>query len=396
MALGEGNTFIGRSAGANNTGNKNIFLGFDAGKNETGSEKLYIDNSDVSTPLLYGEFDKNKLTINDSLVAKNFQMTDGAVDGYLLKSNSAGKATWTSPSNFAIGPWNVSGDDIYKSNTGNVGIGTSAPTEKLEVVGNMKVNAGRISITNTGNSVFIGEDAGKNDNLGGHFNTFLGYKAAETNVIGNNNIAVGAGALYQGTSSTFNVAVGNEALRFNDSNSNTAIGYKAGYTTTGSNNTFVGKEAGYFNNGSGNIFIGYAAGILATGSNKLFIENTNTTTPLIYGEFDNNEVGINTSNPSSTFEVGGSFGMTFKNSQVAGTDQPDASAVIWRYNSGTGNINLPAASNCANRVYKILNQTGGVRTITSFINTNNIATTTIPDGGVLTLVSDGAGWFEIK
>ena len=88
--------------------------------------------------------------------------------------------------------------------------------------------------------------------------------------------------------------------------------------------------------------------------------------------------------------------MTFRNGQIAGTNQPDASAVVWRYSSGTGNIDLPAASSCSNRVYKILNQTTVTLTISTFTNTSNVATSSIPDGGVLTLISDGTGWYEIK
>jgi hypothetical protein len=39
--------------------------------------------------------------------------------------------------------------------------------------------------------------------------------------------------------------------------------------------------------------LGYNAGYNETGSNKLYIDNSGTTTPLIYGEFDNQFVKIN-------------------------------------------------------------------------------------------------------
>jgi hypothetical protein len=65
---GNSNTFLGYWAGAfNQTGIGNVFLGYNAGYSETGSNKLYIANSLTATPLIYGEFDNNILTINGNL-----------------------------------------------------------------------------------------------------------------------------------------------------------------------------------------------------------------------------------------------------------------------------------------------------------------------------------------
>jgi hypothetical protein len=62
-----------------------------------------------------------------------------------------------------------------------------------------------------------------------------------------------------------------------------------------SNNVLIGTSAGSsLTTGSSNVLIGYTAGnALTTESNKLYIENSNSTTPLIYGEFDNDLVRIN-------------------------------------------------------------------------------------------------------
>jgi len=54
--------------------------------------------------------------------------------------------------------WTTSGNNMYSSNTGNVGIGTTNPTHKLEVVGNIKATGiiGNIvegSTSVTGNTV---------------------------------------------------------------------------------------------------------------------------------------------------------------------------------------------------------------------------------------------------
>jgi hypothetical protein len=58
----------------------------------------------------------------------------------ILKMNSAGDA-WTCADDTSGGSskWTTSGNNIYNSNTGNVGIGTSTPTKKLEIGGDMNV-----------------------------------------------------------------------------------------------------------------------------------------------------------------------------------------------------------------------------------------------------------------
>jgi len=65
---GHYNTIVGNEAGYKMvSGTKNIFLGFQAGYHETGSNKLYIDNKGSTTPLIYGDFTKNELTVNGKL-----------------------------------------------------------------------------------------------------------------------------------------------------------------------------------------------------------------------------------------------------------------------------------------------------------------------------------------
>jgi hypothetical protein len=62
------------------------------------------------------------------------------------------------------------------------------------------------------------------------------------------------------------------------------VGGYSGYGNIGKQfNAWVG--AGQSATGNGNIFIGYNAGSYETGSNKLYIANSNTSKPLIYGDF---------------------------------------------------------------------------------------------------------------
>lgn len=65
---GSQNTFIGTKTGLNNTtGSGNVYIGHAAGENETGNNKFILHNSNQSPPLIYGEFDSSRLTVNNHL-----------------------------------------------------------------------------------------------------------------------------------------------------------------------------------------------------------------------------------------------------------------------------------------------------------------------------------------
>ncbi|OGP55147.1 MAG: hypothetical protein A2Y65_11120 [Deltaproteobacteria bacterium RBG_13_52_11] len=143
-------------------------------------------------------------------------------------------------------------------------------------------------------NTFLGSSAG-NANTTGNFNTFLGYYAGNANTTGYDNTFVGKYAGNANTTGYDNTFVGNAAGNANTTgNYNTFLGQIAGnHNTTGSANTFLGFGAGRNATGSANVFLGYAAGYNETGSNKLYIDNTDTATPLIYGEFNINILAIN-------------------------------------------------------------------------------------------------------
>jgi len=64
---GVNNTAAGYQAGYYNLGSSNVFLGRRAGFNETGSSTLYIETSERSDPLIYGNFSTRDIKINGSL-----------------------------------------------------------------------------------------------------------------------------------------------------------------------------------------------------------------------------------------------------------------------------------------------------------------------------------------
>jgi len=127
-------------------------------------------------------------------------------------------------------------------------------------------------------------------------NTWYGLNAGNLTMTGLDNTFIGYASGNQNTSGSSNSFLGMYAGNINSTgHDNTFLGYEAGsFNTTGYSNTFIGGYAGYSNDaGIGNVFIGYYAGYNETSSNKLYIDNSDTATPLIYGEFDNNVVTVN-------------------------------------------------------------------------------------------------------
>ena len=293
MNIGEQNTALGKGAGQNsNNTSGNVFIGYEAGKDENGSNKLYIENSDSPTPLIGGDFDTDEveingslsvngnatawnletalditvggnLIINDSILANNIKITTGTpAEGKILTSDAEGNASWQDAANTGAEELN----DLIDAKTKYTSI----------FVGE---NSGQNVISNSQNTA-MGFHSFTNNTTGGANNVF-GKEAMESNINGNFNTAMGLRSLYSNTSGDNNTAIGNYSLYNNlEGNNNTAIGYNAG---KGAVETSI----------SGSVFIGNSAGYSETEDNKLYIENTNSTTPLIGGDFDADYVDIN-------------------------------------------------------------------------------------------------------
>jgi hypothetical protein len=269
---------------------------------------------------------------------------------------------------------------VIKRNTGFMGINQGNPGQQLDVNGNINISSSNgyyigsskvLSITGSDN-LFAGVSAGAANNTGSS-NTFIGKTAGQSNTGGNDNTALGFAALNSNTTTSFN----------------TALGSGAGVFSTGSNNVLVGYGAGVLS-GSNNIMIGFSAGGTESGNNKLYIDNSNTSSPLIYGDFSKDSMSVN-----GSLHIDGAMGLRVKASQVAGTNNPNATGGIWIYASGSGTIDLTGAA-YTDRVLIILNNTGATRTISSYRDLANTAQTTIANNISLWLVHDGTNWRQIK
>jgi len=161
-----------------------------------------------------------------------------------------------------------------------------------------------------GSSLFIGTNAGQNDDGSNNNNTFIGVDAGHSNITGEDNTANGYEALYNNTTGNYNTGNGYKALVNNTTGSyNTANGNNALYSnTTGNNNTSIGNEALYDNTtGNDNTALGHQADVgsgglsnaTAIGANALVSQSNS----LVLG--NNVNVGIGTSSPNETLDVDG-------------------------------------------------------------------------------------------
>jgi hypothetical protein len=170
-------------------------------------------------------------------------------------------------------------------------------------------------------------------------------------------MACGYRSLYLNTSGSNNSGVGVLSLtNCTEGDRNSAYGSATMFTlTTGDDNVGFGFNALYScSTGNGNVALGTKAGYFETGSNKLYVANSDTTTPLIYGEFDNATLKINgelqstskreTKVVSSTTETLSSQDATYVNINTAGntlslSDMVDGSRLQLN-NSSSGEATL--------------------------------------------------------
>jgi hypothetical protein len=134
---GASNTGLGSETGySNQTGSNNIFLGYQAGYNETGSNKLYIDSSNTATPLIYGDFTSDALTINGTLnstgtlTAAGIMSSQGGIvnTGTLTSTgNISTGGTFTSTGN-VIAPafYHTDGTKMLSMQNGSLHLGASS------------------------------------------------------------------------------------------------------------------------------------------------------------------------------------------------------------------------------------------------------------------------------
>ncbi|GAB4277899.1 MAG: hypothetical protein Kow0068_01250 [Marinilabiliales bacterium] len=335
------NNFIGYQAGYNNsTGTRNNFIGYLAGySNTTGDRNTFVgtsagySNIDGQYNSLFGHYAGYNAQLNNNNILIGFYAGYNAdnTDDNIYIGSGAGYGADNSNNSIAIGTYsgyNNNGENNlfigsrsgYNNTDGtkNIFLGyysgySNQSGDKNVFIGN---NAGYSNISGY-NNIFIGDTCGSHNTASN--NIFIGSGAGRDNSTGSNNIFVGTNAGLKNTNGVGNTYIGWAAGSNNNGSNNVMIGYWSGLSTTaGEQNTFIGQGAGVTNTGNDNIFIGYAAGN-NDGDNCIFIGNqihninkdnilvieglVDETNPLIYGEFDNNLLGINTANPSANLHI---------------------------------------------------------------------------------------------
>lgn len=219
----EDNTAIGSQAGKSlTTGGGNTLVGENAGVNLTTGEE-------------------NTVVGCEALAAQQTQNTNVAIGFRALNQNTAG---------------------------GNTALGTAAMEANTVTGESTALGFKAMQNAKSAKSVGVGFETLKN--VTGKGNTALGTGAGKALLGGEENVLMGVFAGNSLTTGESNTALGTEALSANK---------------TGKGNVAIGLFAGKSALGNGNIFLGTQAGEAEAGSNKLYIDNSNTATPLILGDF---------------------------------------------------------------------------------------------------------------
>ena len=228
--------------------------------------KVYGGGSFESTVVM----DTNQIKQLDTATDNN----DAVPFWQIQDSITAGAATATY--------WTRLGDLLYPETIGDsVGVNTATPETPFHVNGNSTFG-GRLIIKETGNSVFIGEGAGENDDLSNNNNVLVGYTAGANNTgvysngfgysalqdnTGINSNGFGANTL-SNNSGAYSNGFGDNALQENTGIYSNGFGSSALLSNTGDNSNGVGSSALANNTGASSNGVGANALQENTGDNS--------------------------------------------------------------------------------------------------------------------------------
>jgi trimeric autotransporter adhesin len=358
------NTFIGNTAGAPSTGANNTYLGYLSGTSSTSANHNTLMGSLSGTALTTGQFNLflgsgagQVATTSDGNVYLGYRSGFSNVVGTANTFAGFGAGYFATSSNNSLfgyrAGFGITSGDLnvyvgkeagYSNTTGssNVAMGHESGYSITTGTANTFTGyfAGRGGATTSNNSAF-GSEAGRNLTTGfensffgstaglsttsGRYNTFLGFQAGRDNTSANANTFIGWRCGFNNLVGFQNTFIGYSAGRSTfDGDDNVFMGHAAGDVCQfGNRNVLIGKSAGaVLGSGNDNVFLGKDAGLAAVNvngcvlighragesvavSNRLYIANGPAISQtLIYGEFDNTRLGIGTTAPTATLQLG--------------------------------------------------------------------------------------------
>lgn len=325
-------------------------------------------------------------------------------------------------------------ESTHSSNTGSLQDNLSLGKNALQFLG----ATGRTNVA-------LGKNA-MNQSYDAQSNIAIGQNSNYWSVYSDRNVVIGTNALYshapnsgQGTDNDDNVAIGYESMKnffcANSENvgiggwslhepsyqsvgvgiksgymglsSSIAIGRSAGYNGLNSS-VAIGHFAGFSHRTTKNIYLGFKAGYFENTNEKLYIENSDSNTPLIGGDFANDIVSINknvsslASNPDDKLQIegnirlSGAINASTKIITASYTLQPTDYRLIYT-GSGLEYITLPLAiSNLGREILIINHGYGSFHTYINYITGPTTTANGFPPGESLHLISDGTNWRKIN
>ncbi len=291
MHLNESNYFIGHNSGTKTSGLYNLFLGFESGfSNTTGFSNTFLGyksgytNTSGTNNVFLGSHSGYSVTtgLNNVFIGDSTGFESTNADYNVFIGEAAGKGNTSGNYNTLIGfqaGYNTGGS----SYTTAIGYQAGYSLSNWQAGTYIGYEAGKFNTGRT--NVFVGSDAGRSF-TSGQDNVCVGKGAGGSNdspfvpATGARNVFLGWYTGYKcGSAASDNVIVGAQGF---------------GSNITGSNNVLLGSYAGNASgSGTGNVFIGYSTGSNETGNNKLYIDNSNTASPLIYGDFSLDRLAFN-------------------------------------------------------------------------------------------------------
>jgi len=236
-------------------------------------------------------------------------------------------------------------------------ISGTASTEKIDdLLDGKSDNDG----SQDGSSVFLGMNAGMNDDSSDNRNIGIGFETLQTSATSFNNSAIGYQSLYSNTTGSGNAANGYQTLRNNTiGNWNVANGNLALFSNTGgNNNTANGNESLYSNtNGFNNTSSGYES---------MYLNTTGS---------DNTAIGMQSLYTNSIGSNNAAFGIRAMYLNTEGIDNT-ATGNRSLYSNTTGRFNTAHGSNAlfSNTIGEFNTATGYQALLVNTEGINNVAT----------------------